>query len=833
MSGHLFAKRARPGPPQRGARRTADSDDEVKAGNKPGALGGGGVAKRQAPRKAVSVGGFDDEDGAEEEFRVKKTKLSRQMAATGAPVGAAPQGGKQPRAAPGPDSRCHTAAGKRRSETDSLAEMAVLLKADEDSGVAGPPVLEGDVQLGADAEDEENDSAVDASATEAVRLARAQRAAARASVELGSGKDAPLPQSKADYVPMVRPKTVPLATPLTTGKATSAPEDLGTEKSSPFEAGGATERAVVLARGLGDPNEEVDAVEAWALQQMRVGAHRRRGGPVSTKELADMAGVEAVPVARGGAALPTRTKLLGDTGINARGNAPKLPTPAEAMANLWEAMKKLEGGVEERSAKADELKEQRLNADDQLKEIERKEKGLDKGLRAAQELDELAWGLGGLLDAKAPKLRQARDTLAQMEKEAAGKRYRRRLRCLADDLCSNGGATISKPTEEHTAASSLEAAAVDALRKRRQERQMLRKQQKSEMRDGWDTSSDSEQDGVEEWACDRTALCAAAHKQILGDVAEQFSSAKAVLLPITSAKKHLQAEYDKAFVPMSLPETLQMHISQSLLRWDPLQLTSSSKVGGGKLKENHGPTYGTQLEDFDWFSDLASFTEMRGDDDPDAELVPQMIQKCVFPEVTRRLRDCWDVTSATQSERVALLLDECIMFETDEENANFGELLKAARERLEQGLSEHAPEVFVAAGPPLERWYASSARWRLLWRSCKIARCAMMLDGRLPDNVLQYVVLSAVWATRIAPHLKSPRTERGEMALVEKFVALLPAKWLQAGLPSVLAPLRDVLGPRAPTGVAAEATAESAARVLQALRCMDEAQAIVMSMKRR
>lgn len=243
--------------------------------------------------------------------------------------------------------------------------------------------------------------------------------------------------------------------------------------------------------------------------------------------------------------------------------------------------------------------------------------------------------------------------------------------------------------------------------------------------------------------------------------------------------------------------------------------------------------FGVQLEDFDWFGDLATFTEMRGDDDPDGELVPKLIQKCVFPEVSRRIRDCWDVTSAAQSERVAGLLDECLLFETDEENANFGDLLKAARERLEQGLAEHAPEVFVPAGAALQRWYTSSARWRLLWRSCKIARCAMLLDGRLPDNVLQFVVLSAVWGTRIAPHLKGPRSDPAEMALVEKFVALLPRRWLDAGLPSMLVPLRDVLGPRAPSGPAAEATAESAARVLQALRCMDEAQAIVNGMRRR
>ncbi|CAK0810693.1 unnamed protein product, partial [Prorocentrum cordatum] len=77
----------------------------------------------------------------------------------------------------------------------------------------------------------------------------------------------------------------------------------------------------------------------------------------------------------------------------------------------------------------------------------------------------------------------------------------------------------------------------------------------------------------------------------------------------------------------------------------------------------------------------------------------------------------------------------------------------------------------------LERWYASGARRRLLWRSCKIARCALHLDGRLPDARLVQLVLHQVFERRVAPHLRAPRLDKGEMAVVERFVAGLPDKW--------------------------------------------------------
>jgi len=216
------------------------------------------------------------------------------------------------------------------------------------------------------------------------------------------------------------------------------------------------------------------------------------------------------------------------------------------------------------------------------------------------------------------------------------------------------------------------------------------------------------------------------------------------------------------------------------------------------VRSPSAPLTETQLEQFEWFNPLFTYTELRGDDDPDAELIPQLVRKCVFPEVTRRLRDCWDITSSKQTARAVALFDECVQFaaEGDDEVA-LPELVTAALACLERGLSEHAPEVFVPS-EQLPRWYASAARYRLLWRSCKIASCAAMLDERVPDKQLQDLVLGSIYATRIAPHLRSPRIDTSELAVVESFVASLPARWLDAGMPPMLVGLRDALGPRAP-----------------------------------
>jgi len=289
-------------------------------------------------------------------------------------------------------------------------------------------------------------------------------------------------------------------------------------------------------------------------------------------------------------------------------------------------------------------------------------------------------------------------------------------------------------------------------------------------------------------------------------------------------------EYSKAYVPNSLPDVLALYVQHSLLWWDPLKVCLPHTGSSEKAVASHdwGPTKpmtSAQFESFSWFEDLASFTELLGDDDPDAELVPKLMQRCLFPEVLRRIRDCWDVTSLEHSELIAALLDECLLFETDEASSAYTELLDVSAQRLEDGLAAYAPEVFVP-NEALSRWYASSTRLRLLWRSCKIGKCAMLFDQRLSDDKLSQILLSSIFATRIAPHLKAPRLDAAEMTLIEQFVSLLPERWLQSGLPSTLVPLRDALGPRAPKSSDAAATAEAAARILSRMGCHDEAQVI-------
>ena len=727
-------------------------------------------------RQLISIGEDEDEEPM---FKVKKSRLSRQMAQTKAPAELPSSFQKKSKEA------MQEKLDPRKSRRSGRPDAVEIGDINEIGDVADAtePITEPREGF-----DDDLQEPFETSAVQAARLARAQRAVAR--------------DSKGTLVP---------------------------------PGGDSRERIKALAaaaqRELNDGDEEPeDVAEAWAMRQLEVGLHRRKAGqgpsvPDEVNLEQEIAQLDGTAEPRDGVTQVRKAAervAKGHDGAAAiRKEESILWAPNEAMARLWDTMKTLAGSAYDREAKLEELKSQRDAAQDEIKQIESQDKKIARSLRCVRELEEIAWSLGGLLDEKSTKCKQASAMLSQIEEGFVKRRSKRRVKDFLEALKA-AGASLTRPLEDGSnddeKEDSKDAAAEAAARTaRRLERKKARGS--VEEKEGWETSDHSDEDGLEQTAKDRRSFCTAVHRQLLEDVSEEFASASAVLKALKSAKQKLQEEYRQAFVHLSLPEVFTFFVEHSTFWWDPFSLCAKSGATWGPRKA----LTTTQLEAFDWFEEMASFTELLGDDDPDGELVPKIVQKCIFPEVSRRLRSCWDCTSVEQSKRAAALLDECLLFEVGEAGA-FNDLLLAALERLRHCLHQFAPEVFIPADL-VPTWYMSPVRKRLLWRSCKIAHCAALLEGRIADEHLAPLLLNEIFATRIAPHLQGPRLHVEEMDLLERFVSILPERWL-APLPSALAPVRDVLGPRAPKTAAAQFTKDRAFRLLQQMKCFDEAEAL-------
>eukprot|EP00933_Yihiella_yeosuensis_P050591 TRINITY_DN4838_c0_g1_i5.p1 TRINITY_DN4838_c0_g1~~TRINITY_DN4838_c0_g1_i5.p1 ORF type:complete len:647 (-),score=129.22 TRINITY_DN4838_c0_g1_i5:757-2661(-) len=461
----MFAKRAKPGAPRATRKVSIGSESEGDDDSKPAAAA---VGQR---RKLVALGPEDDNEAPV--FKVKKSKMSRQMAATKAPVEIdKPPPEKRPL---GQDellkkygvqsvsgSRKPSQVGDRNDE---------LVDGDEGMPSGAAEVLTSDAVPGFDGEEEDEITASANKAGMAARLARAQRAAAR---ELGASGGGP--PGANEYIPLT---------------ASQAPRP---GNRSPTEAPGASpvgaSRAASLSKeqllaaaqrelNAGEDEDEPDFAEAWAQQQMRVGAHSRFGSGPKTS-LAEME-FERESTSRRGAEEAERVAmgLHGQSGAapqeksTAKSSGVTLLAPGQAMAKLWESMKGLEGGAGERTERLAELKGQCEEAQVQLEEIQKQDKKLNRSLKTVQELEEFAWSLGGLLDAKAGKVKQATQMMAQMEEDFTKKRARRRLRHLASMLRKDG-ASLSRehPANDDEEFDEHPDAAERRLQRRRTRRQL-------------------------------------------------------------------------------------------------------------------------------------------------------------------------------------------------------------------------------------------------------------------------------------------------------------------------------------------------------------------------
>eukprot|EP00746_Dinoflagellata_sp_MGD_P006481 gnl/MRDRNA2_/MRDRNA2_112699_c0_seq1.p1 gnl/MRDRNA2_/MRDRNA2_112699_c0~~gnl/MRDRNA2_/MRDRNA2_112699_c0_seq1.p1 ORF type:complete len:811 (+),score=237.42 gnl/MRDRNA2_/MRDRNA2_112699_c0_seq1:65-2497(+) len=805
----FFAKRAKKATPQRVKRDASGSEDETPA------------QSVSVVRKKVCVD--SDEDDAEA-FQVKKSKLSRKMdkeKEKWSKEAQANQVKTQSMAAvanPGQSFGKRTGGGskKRPSWKDDYTEDAGKLLEDSLEGdvvsITEDMMQEEPVKDGEESDVEVVPSAAEPweNAAEQAKNARAQkRRLSEIANELGEDvvPTEVIPRAGEKYGAPLTKKAVPKREFLVPPGSTKADE---IKKDATF--------SIVM------PQDDDDE---WELSQMKLAL----GGKGRTAALNRAQGKQPAE-SSSTKQVPSKTpyERAAPTPLVAPGT--KLLNPTEALARLKKASQQLAGGFQDRQERMDDLEEQCKEASAAIERFSAEQKTLEGCHKMLLDTEDLVFCLSGLLDEKKGRLEKAIETLSQIEKELAAKQLHQRRREISHDMLM-AGAQLTQALSDSEPENEKNQEQKQKMRKRRSKRQRQREgfsrvtdkggEDKSQ-HEGWATSDSS--DDAAEYAGDRAAFCEAAWKQIFSDVDEEFVDISCFMESFGELKKKLRQDYVKAHLPLSLPDMAFIYVGFSLLWWDPLRMTAI-KDSGEKWGQKWGPRvpeFEPTLEKFTWFDKLAEFSEVAGDTDPDADLVPCVVRRYVFPEVKRRLLDCWDVSSRSQTEAVVALLDECLLFESEEKTAeSFAELLTAVHQRLEEGIAALVPQALFGD----DRWWPSHARMRLLWRACKIADNALLLDERLPDETLAAVLITSLLAQRILPAIKAPRVDLGELEVIEFVIGLIPSKCFENGLPPALAPLRVALGPKAPHKEGADKTVHRAAKILQQLKCFDEAQALL------
>eukprot|EP00752_Nemacystus_decipiens_P001258 g1256.t1 len=349
---------------------------------------------------------------------------------------------------------------------------------------------------------------------------------------------------------------------------------------------------------------------------------------------------------------------------------------------------------------------------------------------------------------------------------------------------------------------------------------------------------------------------------VMEDVDDSVKSVSAVKTLFEDWKRRHGEQYAQAYCTLTLPDLLAPFVRLELVRWDPLTgkvhgvdeddvdgmkkpTTSSSSamaVDGGSGKSADGQAPGAEagagaggdetdegeddlegvLERFEWYRRLFDFSgdipppESAGygpDEDPDQNLVPQLVEKVALPLVAERLSTAYDAMSRRQTACLVSAVSEILVYDPAEESLKT--LLGAAREAFQVAVRNLCVPVIGtcvtssgrAAAIRLVRLQAS--RGLKLLRNCLAWRDLLSPESLVPLALGDLVAKRLVPALReLAARGKDSTAEGGgavgaskkgagagagareALALCERAVELLPLDWMER--PDASAPLASV-----------------------------------------
>eukprot|EP00897_Mesotaenium_endlicherianum_P004343 jgi/Mesen1/3937/ME000209S02941 len=256
---------------------------------------------------------------------------------------------------------------------------------------------------------------------------------------------------------------------------------------------------------------------------------------------------------------------------------------------------------------------------------------------------------------------------------------------------------------------------------------------------------------------------------VFGDAAEEYSKLGKVKERLEVWKRRYPGAYRDAYVALTAPAMFAPYVRLELLHWDPLFGTAG-------------------FDDMSWYNTLFDYgmpagaaAEEPDPDDPDANLVPKLVEKVALPALHADVAHCWDPLSTAGTRRAVAAVQEVLIYVAADSEA-LRELLAGVRTRLIQAVTAAqvpawTPTV-LAAVPSAARFAA--VRFAVAVRLLR--NIAMWRDVVAP-SVLNQLALEELLTNRVLPHLRSiVPAIHDALARTERLVDALSSVWVGPGL---------------------------------------------------
>ncbi|KAF9585454.1 hypothetical protein BGW38_002317 [Lunasporangiospora selenospora] len=518
---------------------------------------------------------------------------------------------------------------------------------------------------------------------------------------------------------------------------------LGSKAQRLAEKSRRDERREMMEDMVEDEEEEEETRE-WELQQIR-NAGIIKHGPKKARETRS-----SVPVHRS-IAFPA---------------ASPIPTMLDVKRRLESQLRSLR---EQHSMHLSQLSQvRREEADIALSAVDAEEAMSKAGTRYTffQELRSYCRNLAAFFEEKFPELEKIesdyRDLLARRSKQA----FDRRKDDMKDDLSEfarveDDAGSRQKDSQDESVQEldefgrSIGSSDPNVAKRRRQSERERRHAIRSKQRNDSEapSSHSNTHDGLatddELGSGDSREFVEAVSKienrrlDLFNDVGEDFRDIEAVKHRFQAWKTEYHTDYNKAYGGLLLPIVFDFFVRQETCLWNP-------------FKEQQ------DLPEYSWHKVISSYTIVHSmashmyddsdkedeEEDMDKDLISKVVAKSLCPLVTNLIRDrVLDLYSEKQTRYFKEALDQ-LMDYVDKSNNKMEQLLKATLQIVLETAQAHRDQFIQAAQPLTPRHILTAqgheSRERYLWRSIGLFRNLMMLRRFLPSASIDGPVVDGI-----------------------------------------------------------------------------------------
>nr|XP_034971528.1 PAX3- and PAX7-binding protein 1 isoform X2 [Zootoca vivipara] len=307
-----------------------------------------------------------------------------------------------------------------------------------------------------------------------------------------------------------------------------------------------------------------------------------------------------------------------------------------------------------------------------------------------------------------------------------------------------------------------------AEREARRARRRLAREQSGKMADHLEgLSSDDEETSTDttNFNMERDRILKESSK-VFEDVVENFSSIDAIKSQFEAWRFKYSSSYNDAYICLCLPKLLNPLIRLQLLTWNPLE---------------------DKCQDFEsmlWFESLLFYGCEEYDqekDDADVSLLPTIVEKVVLPKLTVLAENVWDPFSTTQTSRMVAITQKLVNgypSVVHAENKNTQTLLKGLLLRMRRTLDD---DVFMPLYPKSVLENKNSGPYlffqRQFWSSVKLLGNFLQWHGILSNKTLQELSIDGLLNRYILMAFQNSEYGDDSIKKAQSVISCFPKQW--------------------------------------------------------